>query len=268
MTLVLTSVVGAGATVVHTAHTPSTLDRFGSRSDLDWGWRFTTDHAIQINAVGYYDFDANGLSGAHDVGIWRGIARFANPLASASVGPGFIGEYIDGFRYIDLDTPLRLEPGEYILSGSGGNDIDGIPADRADTILGEGIVRWNTVAVNRFFGPPYWTIVGGDPPAPLDGGNFRYSIIPEPSVPALFLVAMFSFGLRRHGQNPRRRNQAWLPTGYPPRVEGVLKRSITWVGFANSLQGKCSSISPTTWRLIGILRRVGRGSRRWSGSPP
>lgn len=111
---------------------------------------------------------------------------------------------IDGFRYIELETPLRLEPGRYVFASSGGNDIDGRLADNDSRSFGEGITYGNRVSLVSYSGfRPQWispSTVVGEPPRsfyPIDGGNFRYTIIPEPSVLPILAVAIVSCGMIR-----------------------------------------------------------------------
>lgn len=170
------------------------------------GWDFTTDTPITVNSLGYLDAGANGLTGSHEVGVYDSSGQ---PLRTAIVPSGTAG-ILDGcFRYVDLTTPITLQPGEiYTIAAvsNGGSGADAYVADRpAAFTTGQGI----TVIANRTSPSTtvltYPTVSNTDADQGFFGPNFTFeapsqngrAAIPEPSVAVLLLMGIFGSALYR-----------------------------------------------------------------------
>ena len=171
------------------------------------GWDFTTNTPITVNSLGYLDACADGLTGSHEVGIYDSSGQL---LGSATVPSGPAGTLNGCFRYVDLTTPITLQPGEtYTIAAvsNGGNDADAYVANRtAEFTTGQGI----TVVANRTSPSTtiltYPTATNTDADQGFFGPNFTFeapsqngqaAIIPEPSVAALLLMGIFGSALYR-----------------------------------------------------------------------
>jgi len=64
-----------------------------------------------VDKLGVFDAGGDGLTTAHEVGIWR--LRTGELVASATVPAGTKGELIDGFRYVKLPKPVDLKRSAY-----------------------------------------------------------------------------------------------------------------------------------------------------------
>lgn len=82
---------------------------FPSSGSATVGFRFSTADTIYVSALGIYDYGADGLSAAHEVGIWTDSGTL---LASVTVAAGTVATLDSGFRYADI-AELTLAAGTY-----------------------------------------------------------------------------------------------------------------------------------------------------------
>lgn len=172
-------------------------------SEQTRGWAFSTDRAIQVNALGWFDYEDNGLVDAHEVGIWDASGRL---LLSGVVGAGTDDPLLAGFRYSGALTGTRmLAAGSYVVAGLSTYDDDAWrEVDMASVTLGAGIRyledRTSDSPVFEYAGVTQGYDVG------YFGANFQYdevaAQVPEPSAMALSL-----FGLGMMGAAARRRRR-------------------------------------------------------------
>jgi hypothetical protein len=81
------------------------------------GWQFSVKPAasVIVSALGYYDFNQDGLSQAHTVGIYDSVGTL---LVSAVVPTGTAGTLVNQYRYISI-TPFTLAAGgAYTIEGT------------------------------------------------------------------------------------------------------------------------------------------------------
>jgi hypothetical protein len=97
--------------------------------DITAGYSFTVLRTIQVNALGFYDWDGDGLNMAHSVGLWNSSGTL---LASALVDSASRLE--DLFRYTDV-APILLGPGTYTLGATSGDGSDWVKYGGAVTSL-------------------------------------------------------------------------------------------------------------------------------------
>src|SRR5688500_11899779 len=82
--------------------------------DYTHGFKFTPQQSIFVNALGYLDFNSDGLSNDTTVGIFDSVGTL---LTSTTVPSGTTPTLTDGFRYTDI-TPLLLIGGQnYTVAG-------------------------------------------------------------------------------------------------------------------------------------------------------
>jgi hypothetical protein len=170
-------------------------------SEQTRGWAFSTDRAIEVTTLGWFDFGDDGLVDAHEVGIWDADGRL---LLSGVVGAGADDPLLAGFRYsAALTGGSVLAAGSYVVAGlSSYNDETWRSVDPADVTMGAAIGylgdRTSETAAFEFAGISQGLDVG------YFGANFQYEIaeVPEPATVSLSL-----FGLGMMGMALRRRRR-------------------------------------------------------------
>jgi hypothetical protein len=91
------------------------------------GWSFHVEDPIRIDALGYFDFNGDGLNLSSEVGLWRDDGKL---LATVAIPSGTSATLIDSFRFVSID-PLVLGPHDYVV---------GAVANTANTNLGDDLV--------------------------------------------------------------------------------------------------------------------------------
>lgn len=97
-----------------------------SGNDDTIGWEFTTNTAVTVTRLGFFDSGQDGLLTPHDVGIFDNSGTL---LRSAIVPSGIAGPLINQFRYVAI-APLALAAGStfrigaYLPASSGGLGAD------------------------------------------------------------------------------------------------------------------------------------------------
>ncbi len=90
-----------------------TSTQYALDNDYTIGWRFSTNSTLIINSLGMFDEGADGLNGAHQVGLWSDAGVL---LASATIPAGVAGTLVGVHRYVNI-APVVLPPGTYRLAG-------------------------------------------------------------------------------------------------------------------------------------------------------
>lgn len=159
------------------------------------GLKFTVGaQNIQVTALGYFDYQLNGLASAHDLAIYT---LGGTTLASTTLPA--LSEHINGdFRFSSI-TPLTLQAGtSYMLVGYDiGQGVD--PVNKSGVgAVGPGITFNGYYYNYNSFGFVDPASAAQYSPAYL-GPNFEYTVIPEPSTYALLAGCLvFGFILVRH----------------------------------------------------------------------
>jgi hypothetical protein len=146
-----------------------------------------------ITALGMLDQDLNGLSQAHQVGLWDSGGTL---LASVTV-PAGTGAPLNGwYRYVNLSSPVTVTAGQTYTLGlevfAGGDhfkDIDGNTTNAPEFIMKNG--RYN---VGGGFAQPTVDAIFF---APFEGPNALFEPVPEPGSAMLMLGGIAAFALRR-----------------------------------------------------------------------
>lgn len=95
-------------------------DAFDSDNTVD-GYRFTVGSSqLAVLSLGMMDnlrgTNQEGLFESHQVGLWTSSGTL---LASVTVGAGTSAPLIDGFRYVNLNTAVLLNPGQsYVIAAN------------------------------------------------------------------------------------------------------------------------------------------------------
>jgi hypothetical protein len=164
-------------------------------SEQTRGWAFSTDRAINIAALGWFDYEDNGLVDSHEVGIWDASG---NLQLSGIVGAGDTDPLLAGFRYsTTLTGTTVLAAGTYVVAGlSTYNDDTWREVDPSRVTLGSAITyledRGSESPVFEFAGQTQGLDVG------YFGANFQYddvADVPEPSVVSLSLLGLGMMGV-------------------------------------------------------------------------
>jgi hypothetical protein len=163
-------------------------------SEQTRGWAFTTDKAINIASLGWFDYEDNGLVDSHQVGIWDASG---NLQLSGIVDAGSTDPLQAGFRYTStLAGTTLLAAGTYVVAGlSTYNDDTWRAVDPARVTLGSAITyledRSSETSEFEFAGQTQGLDVG------YFGANFQYDAVdvPEPSVVSLSLLGLGMMGV-------------------------------------------------------------------------
>jgi hypothetical protein len=163
-------------------------------SEQTRGWAFTSDKAINIASLGWFDYEGDGLVDSHQVGIWDASG---NLQLSGIVDAGSTDPLQAGFRYTTtLTGTTLLAAGTYVVAGlSTYNDDAWRGVDPASVTLGSAITyledRTSETSEFEFAGQTQGLDVG------YFGANFQYDAVdvPEPSAVSLSLLGLGMMGV-------------------------------------------------------------------------
>lgn len=158
------------------------------------GFTFNVSQSLSVTSLGVFDFQNDGLTSSHQIGIWDGTGLL---LGSATIGAGSAAALIDGFRYIDVAS-LNLSAGQtYTIGVERGSDNyifnpTTVTTDPLVTLI-SGV---RSAAGTNFIRPTEDTNSG------RFGPNFRFNpaaAVPEPSAWAMMMLGfgMVGYSLRR-----------------------------------------------------------------------
>ena len=86
------------------------------------GYTFSLTTVMSVSALGFYDYQQNGLVQAHQVGLWSSTGTL---LASVTVPSGTSAPLTGASRYVSLATPVLLAVGTtYTMGAYMGNGSD------------------------------------------------------------------------------------------------------------------------------------------------
>ncbi len=175
---------------------------------LSLGFSFTTNAAVKITALGYYDDGGDGLALSHTVGIFDDLGAL---VGSATVAAG-TGATLDGhFRYVAV-TPFTLAAGHtYVAAATTGNyddpwaygavggSITGFTANPAITIgANAALFHYQADDVLRLPTDHYsnYSLYGGP--------NFQTGAVPEPASWAMMIAGFGTIGAMARGRRAKR----------------------------------------------------------------
>ena len=175
----------------------------GVSQSTTYGWLFQPSCDISVTQLGLWDEGGDGLSFAHDIGLWDSSHQL---LAAATLAAGTDAECIDSFCYVPI-APVILSAGQTYALGayyvSPTTDAETIPNSftTASDITWKGAVWSDSVEGLSYpaTGP------FNNPPSGIFGPSFTYNAVPEPSTLALLATAVASVVLITW----RRRKLGW-----------------------------------------------------------
>jgi hypothetical protein len=78
------------------------------------GFTFTVNTPVTVSALGYFDYQGDGFTTPHNVGIYNGSGTL---LTQALLNSGTVNPLIGNFRYTDI-APITLAVGTYTLAAT------------------------------------------------------------------------------------------------------------------------------------------------------
>ena len=111
-------------------------------SPLSFGFEFTTNAAVTVTSLGYFDNGGDGFATAHTVGIYDNTG---NLITEITLDAGTGGTLEGSFRYESI-APVVLAAGEsYVLAATTGGSADpwayGIAGDSLAGLDARGMKR-------------------------------------------------------------------------------------------------------------------------------
>jgi hypothetical protein len=178
------------------------------------GGIFLTTYSLypQVNWLGYYDANGDGLANSHLVTLWDNGTQAI--LASATVPAGTAAPLINGYRWVQLSSTLTLNYGSYYVIGAKTDGVDlwgDMIANNSPDNGNNGQISWNSDYVQLGSGweftragrydlagnypaePP--NQAGSDAIYPVANLGFNVATVPEPS--SLCLVGLGAMVLLR-----------------------------------------------------------------------
>ena len=163
---------------------------------------------ILVTSLGYYDgpnsaaanvpgYTADGLLNAHAVGIWDGTGALVTSAIVPTSGTTTVGD----FQFIPITPVTLLAGGAYTLGGL----VTNADANGTGDVFFD---AQNNLAISagpdvNIYDGPYSPVDGVNLQEPLQpaqgyiGGNFQYSIAPEPGSLSLLACSGLALAFRR-----------------------------------------------------------------------
>jgi hypothetical protein len=153
-----------------------------------------------VNWLGYYDKDGDGLVNSHVVSLWDG----ATVVAQVTIPAGTSAPLVNGYRWAPLASTVGLWYGHWYVIGA---QVDGVDTWGDLITKGNNQVAWNPQYLEvssgwefsragRYDGPETWP----NPPAnqtsaqdsiyPVANMGYNIAVVPEPGNVALFGVGL------------------------------------------------------------------------------
>lgn len=170
---------------------------FVNTSQTNWmaGWRFVVNNSIHVDALGLWDFEQDGLSSSHPVGIWTDDG---NLVASGTVAAGPGAPINSGFRMVSIaPTPLNAGATYRIAAYLDASNADGIITAGALPITSPSITYLNRAFLQNANAFAFPSGANNLSLAGNFGPTFQIGV-PEASLVGAF--AWMSLFMRRRGQ--------------------------------------------------------------------
>jgi hypothetical protein len=176
------------------------------------GGIFLTTYSFypQVNWLGYYDQNGDGLTDSHVVTLWDNSTQAI--IASATVPAGTAAPLINGYRWVQLSSTVTLNYGSYYVIGAQTDGVDlwgDLIANNSPDNGNNGQISWNSQYVQLGSGWEFtragrYDLPGnypGEPPnqagsdAIYPVGNLGYNLtpVPEPASLAFFGLSAAAF---------------------------------------------------------------------------
>ena len=162
--LALTTALALSVPVLAQTTPGSTL--FSPNVNLDLGPQNTTVGTVggiflttqssspEINWLGYYDHNGDGLANSHLITLWDNSTQ--SIIASATVPAGSAAPLIGGYRWVQLGSTVTLNPNSYYVIGASTDGVDlwgDLISNNSPDNGNNGQVSWNSQYVQ--VGPGY-----------------------------------------------------------------------------------------------------------------
>ncbi|RYD42520.1 MAG: PEP-CTERM sorting domain-containing protein [Verrucomicrobiaceae bacterium] len=167
-----------------------------------YGFFLSPGSTVQINQLGYWDNDSDGLSNSHVVSVFKYVAdsfKSYTQIASTSIPSGTGATLENGYRWVSIPELTLTENGQngnyYVIMASHGGDA-------WTTGLGSGApmdISFGTLTANGaldFGGGPNSDEINSTLNTVYGGANFGYAV-PEPSVALSAGVSVLGFAFVR-----------------------------------------------------------------------
>ncbi len=153
--LALTTALALSVPVLAQTTPGSTL--FSPNVNLDLGPQNTTVGTVggiflttqssspEINWLGYYDHNGDGLANSHLITLWDNNTQ--SIIASATVPAGSAAPLIGGFRWVQLGSTVTLNPNSYYVIGASTDGVDlwgDLISNNSPDNGNNGQVSWNS----------------------------------------------------------------------------------------------------------------------------
>jgi hypothetical protein len=153
--LALTTALALSVPVLAQTTPGSTL--FSPNVNLDLGPQNTTVGTVggiflttqssspEINWLGYYDHNGDGLANSHLITLWDNSAQ--SIIASATVPAGSAAPLIGGYRWVQLGSTVTLNPNSYYVIGASTDGVDlwgDLISNNSPDNGNNGQVSWNS----------------------------------------------------------------------------------------------------------------------------
>jgi hypothetical protein len=192
--LMLLACAGGGPLAVADTIALTTTPGLQVNNNGDWvlGYSFTVNTSIDVTSLGVYDYQADGLSGSHDVGLWTSSGAL---LASTTV-PAGTGAILDSsFRFTSI-TAVPLTAGETYYVGATKTYADGdIWLPDPLSLVAAPEITYVGRQYEFYSGTLVFPGLSGSSATGYFGGNFQFSSVPEPSTIVLAALGVVSLGL-------------------------------------------------------------------------
>jgi hypothetical protein len=163
------------------------------------GCEFTVGTSpLLVVSLGVRDWAGTGLVNSHDVGLWD---ESMNLLAETMVSPG---SGVNGFRYIDLTTPVLLSPNEHYILGAAYISYDEDKIGESRTYEGVHPVYNPAITFDavRFgdsmSGLSFPIYTDQDTDLGMFGPSLEFELVPEPSTWVLVALGSCLIFIRRN----------------------------------------------------------------------
>jgi len=164
----------------------------------------------QVNWLGYYDQNGDGLANSHVVSLWDNSSQAV--IASATVPAGAAAPLINGYRWVQLPSTLTLNYGSYYVLGAQTDGVDlwgDMISNNSPDNGNNGQITWNSQYLQlgsgwefsragrydssaNYPGEPS-NQVGFDAIYPVANLGFDLTPVPEPSSLLLFGLSAGAF---------------------------------------------------------------------------